>query len=155
MPENDETVFQSLFRQADLIKSREVERGAYFGDGPTSGQIDALIQACEPISTASTASASALFAAFRTAVTTEATWLFPERDALAGPMIEALRLVQTFTGTALESSMPDMKPELEKFASLSIVERAARRHQALHGNKIIWRLALARVLYRVGKFLTG
>ena len=155
MPENGATFFQSLFRQADLIKARELERGSYFGDGPTSEQIDALIQALKPMSDASTATASVLFAAFRVAVTTEMTWLFPERDALAEPMIEALRLMQTFTGTALESVVPEMKPNLEKFANLSIVERAARRHQALHGNKIIWRLALARVLYRVGKFLSG
>jgi hypothetical protein len=70
-------------------------------------------------------------------------------------MTAALRQVQTFTGTALETAMPEMKPDLEKYANLSIVENAARRHQALHGNKIIWRLVFTRVLHGVGRFLGG
>ena len=70
-------------------------------------------------------------------------------------MTAALRKVQTFTGTALETAMPEMKPDLEKYVDLSIVENAARRHQALYGNKIIWRLVVARVLHRVGSFLGG
>jgi len=109
----------------------------------------------EPVSEATTATAAVLFAAFRVAVSVENTWLFPERDPLAEPMIEALQLVETFTGTALESVMPEMKPDLQKLASVAIVEKTARRHQALHGNKIIWRLVLARFLYRVGKLLGG
>ncbi|MDQ2841904.1 MAG: hypothetical protein M3Y72_12880 [Acidobacteriota bacterium] len=155
MPEKGEALFQSLFRQAEQIKTRELEAGGYFGDGPTSKQIDELILAVEPISGAISATAAVLFAAFNIAVSIENTWLFPERDPLAEPMTKTLLLLQTFTGTALESIMPEMKPDLEKLASLAIVETAARRQQALHGNKIIWRLVLARVLYRVGKFLGG
>jgi len=155
MPENGETLFQFVFRQADLIKAREVEQRAYFGDGPTSEQLDALVEALQPISEAATAPVSVLLAAFRTTVATEMTWLFPERDPLGEPMTAALRKVQTFTGTALETAMPEMKPDLEKYVDLSIVENAARRHQALYGNKIIWRLVVARVLHRVGSFLGG
>ncbi|HEY6988274.1 MAG TPA: hypothetical protein VH369_07820 [Bryobacteraceae bacterium] len=155
MPENGETLFQLVIHQAELIKAREVKRGDYFGDGPTSGQLDALLEALHPVGEASTASASVLFAAFRIAVATEMTWLFPERDPLGEPMTAVLRKVQTFTGSALESVMSEMKPDLEKYANLSIVENAARRHDALHGNKIIWRLVLARFLHRVGRFLGG
>jgi len=70
-------------------------------------------------------------------------------------MTAALRNIQTFTGKALESVLPEMSSDLEKYASLSIAENAARRMNSLHGNRITWRLVLARVLHRVGKFLSG
>jgi hypothetical protein len=155
MADNADAFFQSLFRQADQIKTRELERGAYFGDGPTAQQMDELIQAVEPISEATEATASILFTAFRVAVTIENTWLFPEKDALAGPMIETLQLVQLFASTVLDSILPENKADLQKLASLAVAEKAARRYQALHGNKIIWRLVLARFLYRIGKLLGG
>ena len=57
--------------------------------------------------------------------------------------------------TALDSVLPQNKADLQKIASLAIVEKAARRYQALHGNKIIWRLVPARFLHRMGKLLGG
>jgi hypothetical protein len=155
MPESGETPFQIVFRHADLIKAREAEQGVYFGDGPTPEQLTALVKNLQPISEAATALPATLLAAFRSAFSVEMSWLFPERDPLAEPMTAALRNIQTFTGKALESVMPEMHDDLEKYANLSIVENAARRTEALHGNKIIWRLVLARVLHSVGKFLSG
>lgn len=150
MPDPDEALYQTLSSQADLIKARELERGSYFGDGPTTEQLAALLRAMEPIRGASTASAPVLSALFDAAVKTEMTWLFPERDALAGPTVEALHLVQTFAAAALETASPEVKTHLHAIVNLSIVERAARRQQALHGNKIMWRLVLARFLYWLG-----
>lgn len=137
MPDSADAFFQSLFRQAEQIKVRELDRRAYFGDGPTAQQIDELIRAVEPISGATEASASVLFATFRVAVTIENTWLSPEKDALAEPMIETLQLVQLFASTALDSVLPENKADLQKIASLAVVEKAARRYEALHRNKII------------------
>jgi hypothetical protein len=106
MPESGETSFQLVFRDAELIKAREAELGAYFGDGPTSEQVTVLVETLQPISEAATASPSTLLAAFRIAVGVEMSWLFPERDPLGEPMTAALRNIQTFTGKALESVMP-------------------------------------------------
>jgi hypothetical protein len=127
MPESGEPSFQIVFRYADLIKAREAERGAYFGDGPTSEELNALVESLRPISEATTALPATLFDAFRIAVSVEISWIFPERDPLGEPMTAALRNIQTFTGKALESVLPEMHDDLEKYASLSIVENAARR----------------------------
>ncbi len=155
MPDNGETAFQIVFRYAGLIQARETELGAYFGDGPTSEQLTALVDALKTIADAETALPATLWAAFRIAVDTEMSWLFPERDTLAEPMTEALRTIQTFTGIAVEGALPETKSELEKYASLSIVANAARRKQLADDDKIIWRLWFARVLYRVRRFLSG
>jgi len=154
MPDPDEILFQSLSCQADLIKARELERGMYFGDGPTLGQLNALLRAMLPIRGAATAPAPVLSALFDVAVATEMAWLFPERDALAGAMIEGLRLLQIFAAAALEAAVPGIKAHLDTIINLSIVERAARRQQALHGNKIMWRVVLARFLYGFGKLFS-
>jgi hypothetical protein len=72
-----------------------------------------------------------------------------------GAKIETLQLVQLFASTALDSVLPENKADLQKIASLAVVEKGARRYQALHGNKIIWRLVLARFLHHMGKLLGG
>lgn len=155
MAEATETPFQIVCRYAELIKAREAERGAYPGDGPTAAQARALVETLRPVSEAGTVSASVLWDAFRSAVDGEMTWLFPERDSFGPPMTAALRKIQNFTGTALEGAMPEMGPDLEKYASIATGANAARRTERLNGNKIIWRLALARVLHRIGRFLSG
>ena len=80
---------------------------------------------------------------------------FPEKDPFGLPVTAALREIRDFTGKALETAMPEMGPSLKKYVGLAIVANAARRTERLQGNKIIWRLVLARVLYRIGRFLSG
>jgi hypothetical protein len=155
MAEAIETPFQIVCRYAELIKAREAERGVYPGDGPTAAQACALVAALRPVSEPGTASASVLWDAFRSAVDGEMTWLFPERDSFGPPMTAALREIQDFTGATLEGAMPEMGPDLEKYASLATVANAARRTERLRGNRIIWRLVLARVLHRIGRFLSS
>jgi hypothetical protein len=155
MPEESESPFQILFRHVALIQARQAELGAYPGDGPTAEQASALAEALRPICEAEAVLPSVLWTAFHTAVDIEMTWLFPEKDPFGLPVTAALRQVQDFTGKAIETAKPDMGPSLEKYASLAIVANAARRTERLHGNKIIWRLVLARVLYRIGRFLSG
>lgn len=155
MPEASDTPFQTVYRHVELIQAREAELGAYPGDGPTSEQASALAKALRPIGEVEAVLPSVLWTAFRKVVDIEMTWLFPERDPFGLPMTAALRQIRDFTGKALETAMPDMRPSLEKYVGLAIVANAARRTERLHGNKIIWRLVLARVLYRIGRFLPG
>jgi hypothetical protein len=155
MVQATETSFQIVCRHAELIKAREAQLGAYPGDGPTSQQASALVEALRPISEAEAVLPSILLTAFHSAVDAEMTWLFPERDPFGLPVTAALREIQNFTGKALEAAMPGTRPGLEEYASLAVVANAARRTEQLHGNRIIWRLVLARVLYRIGRFLSG
>jgi len=150
-----ETSLQIVCRHAEMIKAREAEQGAYPGDGPTSEQAYALVEALRPVNETDVASPSILWGAFRSAVDGEMTWIFPERDPIGPPMTAALREIQTFIGNTLEGAMPEMGPDLEKYVSLAIVANAARRTERLHGNKITWRMAFARVLHRIGRFLSG
>ena len=82
MPESGQTSFQIAFRQAELIKAREAERSAYFGDGPTSEQLTTLVEALQPISEATAGLPVILLPAFRIAVSAEMSWLFPNETPL-------------------------------------------------------------------------
>jgi hypothetical protein len=155
MAQASQTSFQILCHCAELIKAREAELGAYPGDGPTSEEASTLVAALRPISEADALPTPILWAAFRSAVDGEMTWLFPERDPIGPPMTAALREIQAFAGKTLEGVMPEMGPDLEKYASLAIAANAAPRTELLHGNKIIWRLVVARVLHRIGRFLSS
>jgi hypothetical protein len=113
MADDIETLFQFVLRYAELIRVRQEQLGAYSGDGPTSEQASALVEALRPISEAETVLLSILLAAFRGAVDAEMSWLFPERDPIGEEIIQLLRKIQDFTGKALQSAIPEMRRTLK------------------------------------------
>ncbi len=50
MAEDTETLCQFGLRHAELIRMRQEQLGAYSGDGPTSEQVSALVEALRPTS---------------------------------------------------------------------------------------------------------
>ncbi len=151
MSDVEPTAFDYAFRYAELMKQRESELGSYVGDGPTAEQAEALAAKLVPVSQfQKNVGCSTVWDAFRVALETEMAWLFPERDPLGEPMIRALREIQDITGTALESSGPEWKNQLEKLVNVHLVANAAQRQVKLRVNGISWRLVLARPLYWLG-----
>jgi len=147
----DERLFDYLARHAELVKAREFELGEYAGDGPTAEQADAFLATLHPLDEAAeSVTPSILWAAFRSAVDTEMSWLLPERDAIGEPMTVALIELQTRVGKLLEQAMPEQSPTLHKYVDLAVVANAARRQVKLHGNGTNWRLVLARFMYWLG-----
>ncbi len=151
MHTTEENVFQAACRTAEALISRDTELGTYSGDGPTTEQTNALIQACaqlaEPLETAH---AKLFWEAFKCSTECIASWLYPERDSLAQVMLPLLVEVQGRTGAALESIDPNWHAELERFANLHTIARAAKRQTELRGNTVDWRIACARLLNKIG-----
>lgn len=149
-PKPDEPLFDYLVRHAESVKAREDQLGAYVGDGPTAEQADAFLSNLRPLNAIHDVSPSALWNAFQSAVDTEMTWIFPERDAIGKPMIVGLRELQARVGKLLEEAVPEQGAQLHKYVDLALVANAARRQEKLHGNGVSWRLVLARFLYWLG-----
>ena len=151
MSYTEENAFDIAIRFAGLIKTREAELGAYVGDGPTAEQAEALVQKLLPLSRPlDSVSASVVWDAFRAATEAEAAWIFPENDTLTEPMRQALIEIQNLTGQTLEALGPEWKPQLEKLANLHVIVNAGQRQEKLRGNKISWRIAVARLLWSLG-----
>jgi len=132
-----------------MIRAREGEAGARFGDGPTSEQVSALIVALEPISDLpDSVMPSVLWHAYRNLTEVEMSWLFPEHDPLGAGMIAALREIQQIIEESLAKADPSM--DLVKYRNLNIIANAARKRQKVHGNKMMWRLVLARAMHWLG-----
>ena len=153
MSETEETLAEFVVRHAEQIKAREEALGAYSGDGPTQEQVDRLLTSLHRQLSKSTDTQDTLSAAhdvFRSAVDIDFSWLFPERDPIAGELIPALREVQKIMAEMLDKAIPEGVKIRQDYVSLSLVGNAARRTQKLQGNGIMWRLVLARFLYWLG-----
>jgi hypothetical protein len=151
MSSHEESPFAQIANCIDSIRSRQSNQGTYFGDGPTSEKLDELEMALKPIADyPDSVECSEIWSAFRVSTETEMSWIFPERDPISSGMISALCEVQRITGEALVAVDPDWQARLEKFSSLHIVENAATRQTALHGNRISLGLVAARILNRLG-----
>jgi len=72
MSDVGESLFQFIYRHAELIKAREAERASYPGDGLTTEQADSLVGSLRPIIEATDpVPLSTRWAAFRLAVDSE------------------------------------------------------------------------------------
>jgi nucleoside 2-deoxyribosyltransferase len=148
---SDEPLLPYLMRHAEMVKAREHDLGAYFGDGPTAEQADAFIASVRPFDEATDdPTPTMLWKGFKAALDTEMLWLFPERDAIGERMTAALRELQNRLGKLIEETMPEQVPAMRKIVDLSVVANAAERQVKLHGNGINWRIVLARFLYWLG-----
>jgi hypothetical protein len=150
MSEGRDSLYQFVCRHAEMIRAREVELGAYSGDGPTAEQVTALVQHLRPIDEGEpgTYTPSILWEAYRSILEVEYSWLFPERDPLGEAMTAALREAQKLTANALIATLPEQKEDIERITNLHIIKQAAGRQVALRGNRPSLRLWLARLFHR-------
>ena len=82
-----ESLYQFVCRDAELIKVREADLGAYLGDGPTAEQATALIESLRPIDESEPPfTPSVLWNAFKQSVEVELSWLFRERDPVGSAL---------------------------------------------------------------------